>query len=75
MMPDEVLVKFVAGVIIVAGHASHDACLFEVAEVAVDRTLRETPPMLAQFGHGCGPPDTQQRFDELSSTTRVNQAT
>ena len=73
MVTDEVFVEFVSCVIVASRNSMHDTGLFEVGQVAVNRTLREFGTMLHQLRHARRMADVEQRVDELSSAAGVHE--
>ena len=75
VMTNEVLVKFVAGVVVAPRDPVHHACVLEIGEISVDGALCELGSMLQKLGNGCGMADIKQRVDQAPSTLGVDELT
>ena len=73
VMPDEVLVKFVASVIVAARNFVHHPGTLEVGKVPIYRALRQLRPMLYELRHAGRMPDVQQGINELSSAACIDE--
>jgi hypothetical protein len=73
MVTDEVFVEFVSCVIVASRNSMHDTGLFEVGQVAVDRTLCQLRAMLQQLRDAGRVPDIEQSIYELASTAGVHE--
>lgn len=74
-MADEVLVQFVTSMIVASGNPVHHACLLEVGEISVDRTLGQPGAMLQEFGNRGRVTDVEQGVDQSASTLGVDEPT
>ena len=74
MVTDEVFVELVASVIVASRHAVHNARLFEVGEVAVNRALCEPRPVAEELGHRGRVTDVEERVDQPPPTVRINES-
>lgn len=73
MVTDEVFVEFVSCVIIASRDSMYDTGLFEIGQVAVNRTLRQLGAMLQQLRNAGWVPDIEQSIDQLASTAGIHE--
>lgn len=73
VVTDEVLVQLVARVVVATGNPADHSRLFEVGQIAVDRTLRQFGAQLEELWNAGRMPDGKQRIDQVTSAACIDE--